>query len=101
VRRELTNYGQIAATLPRQMDAYFKAANRGELNMRVDLSRLERSMHRVERATSRLAGAILAAALFVGGVLLRINAIVPEAQWAWGVAALVLIWTIWPRDQRA
>jgi predicted unusual protein kinase regulating ubiquinone biosynthesis (AarF/ABC1/UbiB family) len=100
VRSELTSLGQVAATLPRQMDAYYKAANRGELQMRVDLSRLERSMRRVERATSRLAGGILATGLFVGGVLLRINELVPEAQWAWGAAALLALWTIWPRGER-
>jgi predicted unusual protein kinase regulating ubiquinone biosynthesis (AarF/ABC1/UbiB family) len=97
LQRELTTYGQIAATLPRQMDSYFKAANRGELQIRVDLTRLERSMRRVEHATSRLAGAILATGLFVGGVILRINEIQPEAQWAWGAAAFTLLWTIWPR----
>jgi predicted unusual protein kinase regulating ubiquinone biosynthesis (AarF/ABC1/UbiB family) len=96
-RRELTTLGQIAVTLPRQMDTYFKAANRGELQMQVDLTRLERSMRRVERATTRLAGAIMAAGLFVGGVLLRINGIIPEAQWAWGAAVVVLVWALWPR----
>jgi predicted unusual protein kinase regulating ubiquinone biosynthesis (AarF/ABC1/UbiB family) len=95
-RRSLTSVGQIAATLPRQMDTYFKAANRGELQMQVDLSRLERSMARVERATLRLAGAILAIGLFLGGVFLRINGVLPEAHWAWGAAVLVLIWTVWP-----
>ena len=40
-RTELTSIGQILATLPRQMDSYYKAANRGELQMRVDLSRRE------------------------------------------------------------
>jgi predicted unusual protein kinase regulating ubiquinone biosynthesis (AarF/ABC1/UbiB family) len=100
MQRELTTLGQVAATLPRQMDSYYKAANRGELQMRVDLTRLERSMRRVERATGRLAGGILAGALFVGGVLLRINGILPEAQWAWGAAALLALWTIWPRSER-
>ena len=47
--------------------------------MRVDLSRLERGMRRVERATSRLAGGIVATGLFVGGVLLRINDFGAEA----------------------
>ncbi len=100
LRRELTTYGQIAATLPRQMDTYFKSANRGELQMKVDLSRLERSMRRVERATVRLAGAIIAASLFVGGVLLRINGIAPEAQWAWIAAVVVLVWSFWGRGER-
>lgn len=100
VRGELTTLAQVAATLPRQMDAYYKSANRGDLQVRVDLSRLERSMRRVERATNRLAGGILASGLFVGGVLLRINDFAPEAQWAWAAAALLALWTIWPRGDR-
>ncbi|MBK9710367.1 MAG: AarF/ABC1/UbiB kinase family protein [Kouleothrix sp.] len=99
-RKELTSIGQILATLPRQMDAYYKSANRGELQMRVDLSRLERGMRRVERATTRLAGGIVATGLFVGGVLLRINGFAPEAAWSWVAAALLAIWTIWPRGDR-
>jgi predicted unusual protein kinase regulating ubiquinone biosynthesis (AarF/ABC1/UbiB family) len=99
-RSELTNLGQILATLPRQMDSYYKAANRGELQMRVDLSRLERGMRRVERATSRLAGGIIATGLFIGGVLLRINGYAGDARWVWAAAALAMLWTIWPRRER-
>ena len=99
-RTELTSLGQILATLPRQMDSYYKAANRGELQMRVDLSRLERGMRRVERATSRLAGGIMATGLFIGGVLLRINGFATEARWVWAAAALAMAWTIWPRRER-
>jgi predicted unusual protein kinase regulating ubiquinone biosynthesis (AarF/ABC1/UbiB family) len=97
IGRELTGLGQIAATLPRQMDTYFKSANRGELQLRVDMTRVERSMRRVERATNRLAGSLLAGALFIGGVLLRINGLPDEAYWAWAVAAALMIWTLWPR----
>ena len=97
VRQELGALGQIAATLPRQMDAYYKAANRGDLEMRVDLSKLERSMRRVEQATTRLAGGIIATGLFVGGVLLRINAFSAEATWAWAIAAVISLWALWPR----
>ena len=82
------------------MDSYYKAANRGELQMRVDLSRLERGMRRVERATSRLAGGIMATGLFIGGVLLLINGFVTEARWAWAAAVLAVLWTIWPRRDR-
>jgi hypothetical protein len=82
------------------MDAYYKAANRGELQMRVDLSRLERGMKRVERATNRLSGGIIAAALFIGGVLLRINGFADEAFWSWAAAAGATLWTIWPRSER-
>jgi predicted unusual protein kinase regulating ubiquinone biosynthesis (AarF/ABC1/UbiB family) len=97
LRKDLGGLAQIAATLPRQMDAYYKAANRGDLRMRVDLSRLERGMRRVERATSRLAGGVVATGLFLGGVLLRINGFGGEATWAWAAAALVMLWTLWPR----
>jgi predicted unusual protein kinase regulating ubiquinone biosynthesis (AarF/ABC1/UbiB family) len=99
-RKELTNMSQILATLPRQMDAYYKAANRGEQYMRVDFSRLERGMRRVERATTRLAGGIIASGLFVGGVLLRINGFPAETTWVWAAAALVGLWTLWPRGER-
>jgi predicted unusual protein kinase regulating ubiquinone biosynthesis (AarF/ABC1/UbiB family) len=97
LRTELGALAQVATTLPRQMDRYYKAANRGELQMRVDLSRLERGMRRVERATSRLAGGIIATGLFLGGVLLRINGLGGEATWAWAAAALVTLWMLWPR----
>jgi predicted unusual protein kinase regulating ubiquinone biosynthesis (AarF/ABC1/UbiB family) len=100
VRKELGSLAQIALTLPRQMDAYYKAASRGELRMRVDLSRLERGLRRVERATSRLAGGIIATGLFVGGVLLRINGFGAEAFWSWGVAGVVALWALWPRWDR-
>ncbi|MBK9940057.1 MAG: AarF/ABC1/UbiB kinase family protein [Kouleothrix sp.] len=99
-RKELTSAGQLLATLPRQMDDYYKAANRGELQMRVDLSRLERGMRRVERATSRLSGGIIATGLFIGGVLLQINGFAAETRWAWGAAAVVMLWTLWPRGER-
>ena len=100
VRREFGSLGQIAVTLPRQMDAYYKAANRGDLHMQVDLSRLERGMRRVERATIRLAGGIVAAGLFLGGVLLRINGFGAEATWAWIAAGLATLWMLWPRGER-
>jgi predicted unusual protein kinase regulating ubiquinone biosynthesis (AarF/ABC1/UbiB family) len=100
LRKELSGLAQIAVTLPRQMDAYYKAANRGDLRMRVDLSRLERGIRRVERATTRLAGGIVATGLFLGGVLLRINGFGSEAMWAWAAAGLATLWMLWPRGDR-
>ncbi|MBC8161713.1 MAG: AarF/ABC1/UbiB kinase family protein [Roseiflexaceae bacterium] len=97
VQRGLTDLAQIVTTLPGQMDSYYKAANRGDLQMRVDLSKVERGMRRMERATSRLAGGIVASSLFIGGVVLRINAFAGEAFWAWGAAAAVVVWVVWPR----
>jgi predicted unusual protein kinase regulating ubiquinone biosynthesis (AarF/ABC1/UbiB family) len=99
-RTELTGLGQILATLPHQMDNYYKAANRGDLQMRVDFGRLERSMRRTEHATLRLTGSILATGLFIGGVLLRINGFAAETRWVWAAAVLAALWTIWPRRDR-
>lgn len=99
-RKELTGAGQILATLPRQMDEFYKSANRGELSMRVDLNRLERSMRRVERATTRLAGGVIATGLFIGGVLLRINGFAAETKYAWIAAGVIVLWTLWPRGER-
>jgi predicted unusual protein kinase regulating ubiquinone biosynthesis (AarF/ABC1/UbiB family) len=100
LQQEVTAYGQILAALPRQMDAYYKMATRGDLQMKVDLSRLERSLRRVERATGRLAGGIIATGLFVGGVILRIYGFGGDATWAWAAAALVALWALWPRSER-
>jgi predicted unusual protein kinase regulating ubiquinone biosynthesis (AarF/ABC1/UbiB family) len=100
LRKEFSVLSEIVTTLPRQMDRYYKAANRGELQMRVDLSRIERGLRRVERAVVRLAGGIIATGLFVGGVLLRINGFSAEAQWAWIAAGLVALWVLWPRRER-
>jgi hypothetical protein len=75
-------------------------ATRGELQMKVDLSRLERSLRRVERATGRLAGGIIATGLFVGGVILRVYGFSGDATWAWAAAALVALWALWPRSER-
>lgn len=97
LQQELTSLVQIAATLPRQMDDYYKAANRGDLQMRVDLTRVERGMRRMERALTRLAGGIIATGLFVGGVVLRINAFGGEARWVWVLAAIIALWALWPR----
>jgi predicted unusual protein kinase regulating ubiquinone biosynthesis (AarF/ABC1/UbiB family) len=100
LQQEVTAYSRTLATLPRQMDAYYQMATRGELQMKVDLSRLERSLRRVERATGRLAGGIIATGLFVGGVILRVYGFSGDATWAWAAAALVALWALWPRSER-
>ncbi len=100
LQQELSELGQILLALPRQMDAYYRAANRGELQTRSDLSRLERSMRRVERATDRLMGGMLATGLFLGGVQLRARGLDREAERAWWAAAAAIVWALWPRNER-
>jgi predicted unusual protein kinase regulating ubiquinone biosynthesis (AarF/ABC1/UbiB family) len=100
VQKELRELGQILLTLPRQMDAYYKAANRGEISTRSNLTRLERSMRRVERSTERLTGGVIATGLFLGGVELRTHGLTREASRAWWAAAAAALWAVWPRNER-
>lgn len=100
VQKELRELGQLLLTLPRQMDAYYKSANRGELQTRSDMTRLERGIRRVERSTDRLAGGVMATGLFLGGVQLRTRGFAQEASRAWWAAAAAVIWAVWPRGER-
>ena len=100
IQKELRELGQILLTLPRQMEAYYKAANRGEIQTRSDVSRLERGIRRVERSTDRLAGGMMATGLFLGGVQLRTRGFAKEADRAWWAAAVAAIWAAWPRNEK-
>jgi predicted unusual protein kinase regulating ubiquinone biosynthesis (AarF/ABC1/UbiB family) len=100
IQRELRELGQILLTLPRQMNNYYSSANRGELQTRSDMTRLERGMRRVERSTDRLAGGMVATGLFLGGVQLRTKGLDQEAQRAWWAAAAAVLWALWPRGEK-
>ncbi|MEI7645963.1 MAG: AarF/UbiB family protein [Chloroflexales bacterium] len=99
-QKELLDLGQIMLKLPRQMEAYYGAANNGEIQTRSDTSRLERGMRRVERSTDRLAGGVFAASLFLGGVQLRTRGLEKEASRAWWGAIAAALWAFWPRGER-
>ncbi len=98
LQKEVRELGQILLTLPRQMDAYYKAANRGELQTRTDFGRLERSMRRVERSTDRLTGGLMATGFFLGGVQLHTRGQEKAARNAWWAAAAAIAWSMRPRN---
>lgn len=100
LQKELREMGQILLTLPRQMDSFYRSANRGELATRLDLSRIERGIRRIEHSSDRLAGGLMVTGLFLGGVQLRTRGLERESQQAWWAAALVLAWMLWPRGER-
>ena len=100
LQKELREMGQILLTLPRQMDNFYRSANRGELATRLDLSRVERGIRRIEQSSDRLAGGLMVTGLFLGGVQLRTRGLERESQQAWWAAALVLAWMLWPRGER-
>jgi predicted unusual protein kinase regulating ubiquinone biosynthesis (AarF/ABC1/UbiB family) len=98
LQKELTDIGQILVKLPRQMDEYYRAANRGELRTQADFSRLERGIRRVERSSDRLTGGVLAASLFLGSVQLRTRGLVREADQTRLAALAAAAWAFWPRN---
>ncbi|RRR73631.1 MAG: AarF/ABC1/UbiB kinase family protein [Candidatus Viridilinea halotolerans] len=100
IQKEVRELGQILLTLPRQMDNFYRSANRGELATRTDLGRIERGMRRVERSTDRLAGGMLASGFFLGGVQLRTRGLERESRRAWWASAAALVWMLWPRGER-
>ncbi len=99
IQQEVREMGQILLTLPRQMDTYYRAANRGDLQTRTDFGRVERMLRRVEQSTDRLTGGVIATGLFLGGVQLRIRGMEKEASGAWMAAAAAILWTVRPRGR--
>ncbi|NJN67560.1 MAG: AarF/ABC1/UbiB kinase family protein [Chloroflexaceae bacterium] len=99
IQQEIREMGQILLTLPRQMDTYYRAANRGDLQTRTDFGRVERMLRRVEQSTDRLTGGVIATGLFLGGVQLRLRGMQKEASGAWVAAAATILWTIRPRGR--
>jgi predicted unusual protein kinase regulating ubiquinone biosynthesis (AarF/ABC1/UbiB family) len=100
IQKELRELGQILLALPRQMDTFYRSANRGELATKLDLSRIERGMRRVERSTDRLAGGLMATGFFLGGVQMRTRGLERESRQAWWAAAAALVWMLWPRGEK-
>jgi predicted unusual protein kinase regulating ubiquinone biosynthesis (AarF/ABC1/UbiB family) len=97
LRKELGEVGQILVTLPRAMDTFYKMANNGELNLRSDFSRLEQGVRRMERATNRLAGGLVAAGLLYSATELEKSGQNDKGRWVWRAAAAAALWTFWPR----
>ena len=58
--------GSLAAGLPQRLDRMLSAAERGELQFRVDASGVERHIYHVERMLNRTAVVIIVAAIIIG-----------------------------------
>lgn len=99
LQREALDLAKLLLGLPRQMDAYYRAAANGELMTRTDFSRLEHGVRRIERATTRLTGGVVAAGLFLSAAELQKNGQDASGRWAWRAAAAAAIWALWPRRE--
>ncbi len=64
--RAVANAADLLASLPRDLRALLRAAQRGRLQVQVDVPPLDRFSERMDKAGNRLALAILTAALIVG-----------------------------------
>jgi predicted unusual protein kinase regulating ubiquinone biosynthesis (AarF/ABC1/UbiB family) len=88
---------KVAATLPKEMYGFYQQANRGELRIKPDYAKLERHLRRIEVRSQQIHQTILTASLGLGGVLFYINQFTQEAYWAWGIAAVLYLWSVRPR----
>ena len=64
--RTLANATNLLADLPRDLRALLRAAQRGRMQVQVDVPPLDRFTERMDKASNRLALAILTAAMIVG-----------------------------------
>jgi predicted unusual protein kinase regulating ubiquinone biosynthesis (AarF/ABC1/UbiB family) len=94
---EALEWGQLLVGLPRQLDGYLRTAARDGLQVRQDLSRLERSVQRIERAVDRLTGGLLAGGLWLAGRELHSLGRGRAAQRLSWAALAVIVWTLRPR----
>jgi ubiquinone biosynthesis protein len=58
--------GSLAAGLPQRLDRMLSAAERGEIQLRIDASGIERHIHQLERQGNRTAIVIIIAAIIIG-----------------------------------
>lgn len=86
---------RLLLELPNQVSSFYSLAMSGDVQVRLDMTRLDRRIARLERAISRLAGGIVITGLFLGAILLQIND--QNAAWVWALSAVVAVWTLWPR----
>ena len=95
--RQAGAFARILVGLPRRLDDLAARAERGELAVRAP--EVERRLRGLERAMSRIGAAIVFAALFVGGVMLRSDD--PTLSWVlWGVSVVPGLVAILPRRVR-
>jgi predicted unusual protein kinase regulating ubiquinone biosynthesis (AarF/ABC1/UbiB family) len=72
---------ELTAALPRRLTRVLTMAERGQLT--VEIPEIERQMNRIEAGVRRVVGAIVFAALLIGGILLR-----PDEP-GWGLAMMI------------
>ena len=78
--------------LPGQTGRLLKRLERGELN--VNVPQVNRQIYHLEGAVNRLAGSMLFAAFFFGGVLLYQSGDLSLSYLSWALSGLTLLWMI-------
>ena len=86
--KEAVSVAGVVARLPRRLDGLIERAEQGKLV--AQSPRLERRVDRLERAARRIVSAVLFAALFIGGVVLRADDVVFGTVLMWVSVAPLL-----------
>lgn len=92
VLKEVSNWGGLLLNLPRRVDATFTKLEGGKIAVRTP--ELDRRMKRLERTNRKLVGAVLFAALLLGGIQLTLGGATIPGGILLTVAVLTLGWVL-------
>ncbi len=92
VLKEVTSFGRLLLNLPRRMDATLTKLESGKIAVRTP--ELERRLGRLEHTNRKLVGAVLFAALLLGGIQLTLGGATIPGAVLLAVAVLTLGWVL-------
>ncbi len=92
VLKEVATWGKLVFALPRRLDATLNKLERGKIAVRTP--ELERRLGRLEHAHRKLVGAVIFAALLLGGIQLTLNGADLPGGVLLVTAALTLGWVL-------
>jgi predicted unusual protein kinase regulating ubiquinone biosynthesis (AarF/ABC1/UbiB family) len=92
VRKEITTWGSLLLNLPKRLDATLTKLESGKIAVRIP--ELERRLGRLERSNRKLVGAVIFAALLLGGIQLTLAGTPIPGYALLTVAILTLGWIL-------
>ncbi len=99
LRERVINEGRELITdlsqIPRHAKQFYAKAAQGDLQVRTEIVKLERTTKRIERAFTRLTAGIAASALLISASILQ--TMQQHNPWMWWLAGGLLLWALLPR----
>ncbi len=99
LRERLATEGRELLTdlsrIPHQAALFYTRAARGDLQVRPDLTRVERGLRGLERLMTRTMVTIAGSAMLITNAILQASA--SSSTWLWWVGGGLIVWALWPR----